>query len=71
VIVDALAVLMDTTRMQQSAIITPFVFPSSPPTSVSSPPVQQLGIGPIPANVVFQFRSNPPKYVTPFLQNPV
>jgi hypothetical protein len=68
---DSPVVLADTSRMQQSAIITPFVFPSSPPTFVSSPPVQQLGIGPIPANLVFQFRSNPPNYVTPFLQNPV
>jgi hypothetical protein len=67
---DSLVVLVDTTRMS-SAIIAPFVFPSSPPTFVSSPPVQQLGIGPIPANLVFQFRSSPPKYVTPFLQNPV
>lgn len=28
------------------------------------PPVQQLGIGPIPANVVATFHSNPPEYPT-------
>jgi hypothetical protein len=56
--------------MQQSAVTQPFVFPSNPPTYVTSPPVQQLGIGPKQANLVFQFRSNPPNYVTPFLQNP-